>query len=209
MVDIVVYGFSPSTYVRTVRLALEEKGAAYDLEPVTPGSPEIESKHPFGKIPAFRHGDVELFETLAITTYIDRILDGPDLHPDDPIELARMHQWISAYNDSFYRPGVTIVIQRVAAPNRGQVPDEEKIAGQMPATRKACRVFDSALAGRDWLSGGRLTLADMFLAPMIFYLQMIPEGDELFSGLDNLGRWYAAIAGRASFTATGPDLTPD
>ena len=208
MADIVVYGFSPSTYVRTVRLALEEKSVAHVLEPVAPRSPEIEDKHPFGKIPAFRHGDVELFETLAITTYIDRIFDGPNLRPDDAIELARMHQWISAYSDSFYRPAVTIVIQRVSAPTRGQVPDEEKIAEQMPATRKACRVFDGALAGRDWLAGGRLTLADMFLAPIIFYLHMIPEGDELLADLGNLNRWYAAIAGRASFTATEPDLTP-
>ncbi len=38
MSDIVVYGFAPSTFVRTARLALEEKGVDYELEAVDFGA---------------------------------------------------------------------------------------------------------------------------------------------------------------------------
>ena len=58
--------------------------------------------HPFGKIPAMRHGDVTLFETSAIARYIDETFPGPRLQPADPRERAVMNQWISACNHYFY-----------------------------------------------------------------------------------------------------------
>ena len=81
MSDIVVYGFAPSTFVRTARLALEEKGVDYELEAVDFGSEELLRLHPFGRIPAFAHGAVRLYETSAIVRYVDESFDGPALQP--------------------------------------------------------------------------------------------------------------------------------
>ena len=64
MSDVIVYGFAPSTYVRTARLALEEKGVAHELSPVEFGSDAHLMLHPFARIPAFAHGDVRLYETM-------------------------------------------------------------------------------------------------------------------------------------------------
>ena len=41
MSGIIVYGFPLSTYVRTVRMALAEKGVPYALEPFEPHSEEL------------------------------------------------------------------------------------------------------------------------------------------------------------------------
>lgn len=54
-----------------------ERGVPYDLVPVRPRTPEVDAIHPFGRIPAMRHGDVELRESKAIATYIDRQLADP------------------------------------------------------------------------------------------------------------------------------------
>ncbi len=56
----IVFGAPYSVYVRAVRLALEERGVAYELVPVdifAPGGPPADhmNRHPFGKIPAFEH----------------------------------------------------------------------------------------------------------------------------------------------------------
>src|SRR5262244_2064840 len=72
----IVFGAPYSVYVRTVRLALEEKGIAYELVPVdifVPDGPPPEHmmRHPFGKIPAFEHAGFRLYEAGAITRYID------------------------------------------------------------------------------------------------------------------------------------------
>jgi glutathione S-transferase len=72
----IIFGAPYSVYVRAVRLALEEKGAHYELIPVdifAPGGPPPErmTRHPFGKIPAFEHAGFRLYEAGAITRYVD------------------------------------------------------------------------------------------------------------------------------------------
>lgn len=61
----IIYGPAYSTYARTVRLALEEKGVGYDLVEVdllggAAKAPEHLARHPFGKVPAFEHDGCEL-----------------------------------------------------------------------------------------------------------------------------------------------------
>jgi hypothetical protein len=70
-----LYGFNASTYVRTVRMLLHEKGIEYDQVPVNilqgEGRSEAHlARHPFGKIPAFESDGVSLFETSAISEKI-------------------------------------------------------------------------------------------------------------------------------------------
>ena len=54
----IVHGPGYSTYVRSTRMTLEEKGVAYDLQEFDfmQGMPEEHlARHPFGKVPAFEH----------------------------------------------------------------------------------------------------------------------------------------------------------
>ena len=66
MTELVILGDPRSIYVRTARMALVEKGVDYRLQPAAPHSDEILAIHPFGRIPAMRHGDVELFEAARV-----------------------------------------------------------------------------------------------------------------------------------------------
>ena len=81
MSNITIYGVAPSTYARTARMAFHEKGVAHEFEEVDFTSGEHKKLHPFGKVPAMRHGDLVLYETLAIGTYADTAFDGPPLQP--------------------------------------------------------------------------------------------------------------------------------
>ena len=79
-----IIGSARSTYTRVVRMVCEEKGIDYTLKETTLGSPELRAIHPFGKMPVLRHGHVELFESKAIATYLDRSFAGPVVFPSDP-----------------------------------------------------------------------------------------------------------------------------
>ena len=99
-IEPVVYGAPYSVYVRAVRLALEEKGVPYRLVPIdvfTPDGPPKEYliRQPFGRIPAFEHGDFQLYEAGAITRYVDEVFPGPVLQPTAPQLRARTHQVMS------------------------------------------------------------------------------------------------------------------
>lgn len=204
MTDVVVYGIPLSTFVRSVRMALEEKGVRYDVEPLEPHAEKLNALHPYGKVPAFRHKDVSLFETLAICSYVDEAFPGPALAPKDAAGRARMLQWIGAYNDNFYPATVRLVIQRLVVPMKGGTPDEGAIRDSLPSMEKSLAVFDRAVAGGPWLAGNAFSLADMFPAPMVFYLKMTPEGEQALSRFKNFTRWYEKVAARPSFKATEP-----
>ena len=63
----IIHASPLSTCGRTCRMALAEKGVAYEFDPVMPQLPEQQAGHPWGVVPALSHGDVRLYETLAIT----------------------------------------------------------------------------------------------------------------------------------------------
>lgn len=200
-----VYGFPQSTYVRTVRLALAEKGIDYDLVPTGFSSERLMELHPFRRIPAFQHDTLTLFETTAICRYIDDAFDGPALSPADPAGRARMEQWISVINAYLDPPAIrVIVIERITRPMQGQTTDEAKCLAARPLADHALSVLDGALDGQDFLAGDTTSLADFFLLPILFYLRQMPEGTALLPGYKNLEAWYGRLETRQSFGATQP-----
>ena len=72
-----IIGSKRSTYTRAVCMVCEEKGIDYTLTEVLLDAPELRAIHPFGKMPVLRHGDLELFESAAISGYLDRSFGGP------------------------------------------------------------------------------------------------------------------------------------
>ena len=72
----ILHGLTRSVYTRIARLALEEKGVGYALEEVDIfGAADVPEehrrRHPFGRIPTFMHEGFSLYETVAITRYVD------------------------------------------------------------------------------------------------------------------------------------------
>lgn len=205
MTDVTLYGFPQSTYVRTARMALEEKGVSYDLLPIDMGSEDHLKLHPHGKMPAFRHGDFNLYETSAIARYVDETFDGPQLQPIDVRQRGVMNQWISAIIDYYYADMIRgLVLERLVAPTRGREPDEQRIAEAMPRIEHQIAVVEQSLAGRDFLAGEAVSIADLFLAPVFFYVGISPEGEGLFDGKANIAGWKQRISSRSSFQTTMP-----
>lgn len=198
----ILYGLPPSTYVRTARLALELKGVAYDLEPVEFRSESHRRLHPFSRIPALRHADLELYETLAITTYVDEAFDGLALQPADPGTRAQMMQWISVINGYAYDAMVTrCVAERFVKPMRGLPTDDAVIADALPDITYQLDLFDRCLSQTPWLAGDQMSLADLFLGPIMVYFAATPEGQSTLPDRPDVTRWLAALNGNPIFAA--------
>ncbi len=205
MSDVKLYGFPQSTYVRTARLALAEKGVAYELAPVQLGSEALRAVHPFGKIPAFADGDFTVYETSAICRYVDEAFEGPALQPADAQGRAVMEQWISALNGYYDTDMIRhVVLERVLAPLRGRAADEARIADALPRLAVEMTVLDARLGESACLAGDAVSIADFFLVPMLAYFRDTPEGQEALAGRSHIARWWEAMAARPSFAATTP-----
>ena len=96
MTDIVLWGFDASTYVRTIKMVLAEKGATYfkqvqlNVLKGEPRTPEHLERHPFGKVPVLDHDGMRILETSAIARYLNDVLPGKSLVPLTPKDRARM-----------------------------------------------------------------------------------------------------------------------
>ena len=206
----ILYGPGFSTYVRTARLALEEKGIDYTLEEfnfIEAMPAEQVARHPFSKVPAFEHDGFGLYETFAICRYVDEAFEGPRLQPDDLHRRARMTQIFGILDNYTYGPVVsTIVIQRMVVPMLGEVPDEEAIAAAVPGARKAMEVLEKLLGDQRFLTGDAPSLADLHLVPVLTYFSGTPEGGSVLAETPGLRRWLDGMRARDSVTRTEPSF---
>jgi glutathione S-transferase len=208
----IVYGPAYSTYTRTVRLVLEEKGVGYDLVEVDILSgknqqPEHLARQPFGPVPAFEHDGFVLYETAAIMRYVDDVVEGPMLEPGDAKDRARMNQ-IIAIVDSYGYPAIIgkLFWQRAVVPMMGGQPDDEIVSASLPRIRLVLSEIERLMGDGPWLAGSTLSLADLLLAPVVAYLHMTPEAGPLMADRPNLARWWQAMSARPSMERTAPQL---
>jgi glutathione S-transferase len=206
MSDVTVYGIPGSPYVRSVLLGLEEKNVPYTLVRMGPGEtkqpPHLE-RHPFGRIPAFTHGDFQLYETQAILRYIDAVFPGIALRPTEPRAVARMDQMMGIVDWYFFRDiGTTIVFNRVVAPAFGMPTDEAACTAAIPKAKICAQEVDRLIGDRPYVAGDAISLADLMLAPHLEYFSISPEGIAVLQPYPRLTAWLKRIQERPSMQNT-------
>lgn len=204
MTTLEIIGVPFSNYVRSVRMLCEEKGIAYILNAAMPHSPDVKAIHPAGQVPCLRHGDLTLFESKAIASYIDRVFPGVKLMPEDPVGAAQVEQWVSYGNVRVDRWIMREFVVPSVFFDKSKGPDTAKIAAALPEIEKVCEALDRAVAATGYLVGNRLTYADLNVAPMLATLGNFPQGKEILAKLPNLASYVAKLTERASYKNTAP-----
>ncbi len=209
MSKITLWGFSGSTYVRSVRMLLAEKGVTdYEQVPVNvlegePKSPEHRERHPFGKVPVVDIDGFRLIETPAILRYLDAVLPGPKLVPSDPKDAARMDMSISILDSYGYGALIGGVVAYHLFPDfvggKNEAMHHKGLADGKLVVNELMRIKNHD----PYLAGSAVSCADFYLAPILAYVTMTPHKDE-FLGLPDVQAWWDRISASASFRATQP-----
>lgn len=203
-----ITGFPQSTFVWTARSAIHLKGVDYDFAAIAPPqhkAPEYLARNPWGKVPLLEHGDVVLYETTAICNYIDTAFEGTPLQPSDPATLAHMHQVVSIANCYLYpTAAVRFALQYIFPSGPDGAPNQEVIDAAIPEIRKTLAVLDTTLGDNKWLTGEQVTLADLFVGPLLFVTGMFPGGKELLAGAPRLGRLQGQLMDLPAFRDAAP-----
>lgn len=207
MADIKIIGYPFSNYVWTARIVAHEKGVDVELDPFSKfdaRGEEHRALHPWVKMPVLQHDGLTLPETAAITRYIDVAFEGPRLQPEDPHERAIQDQWISAVN-AYLDPDI---IRKWLLPQVFGDPDDEatrkKIATAKKATPRHLAALNEAYDGHDFITGDDFSIADAFIAPILYYLSTDPEGAEMIAAHPNVARALEVMKARESFQDTTP-----
>lgn len=210
MAAMTLYGFNASTYVRTVKMLLAEKGVT-DFEQVPlnvlagePKQPEHLERHPFGKVPVLEHDGMRILETSAIARYLNDVLPGRSLVPATPRDRARMDMMIGLV-DSY---GYGALLGGVAAyhlfPDFVGGKNDASRAGGIENGRKLLE-FAMKTKGSSPFLAGELSLADLYLAPILAYVAMTPDQDAVLD-VPGVADWWARVQAMPSYAATKPDL---
>lgn len=126
-----IIGSFVSPYVRKVLAAMNLKGLAYQVDPITPffGNDEFERLSPLRRIPVLIDGDFHTSDSSVICAYLDEAYPDHPLLPSSPKDRARA-RWLEEFADS--RLGDVFIwsffYQKVVRPIVwNEPPDEERI----------------------------------------------------------------------------------
>ncbi len=207
-----LYGPTYSTFVRTIRMTLAEKGVDYDLVNVDMAGGEHRStahlrRHPFAKIPVLEHNEFSIYESNAIAHYIDDAFPGKRIAPAGMHRRARDQQIVDVVNAYGYNRIVVRLVLPYFFADKEKGPDMAAITAAVPDIEHVLGAIQDLMIDPDpYLVGREIGFSDLFLAPVIHYLMMFPEGGRILPKLPKLSSWWLAVQQRDSVTATVPQF---
>lgn len=202
----ILYGAPmPAPNPRRVRIFLAEKGIELPETPVNlmtreHKSPEFRAKNSMGQIPTLELDDGTcISETVAICRYFEELHPNPPLFGTTAVERALVDQWIRRVEFAVMMP--VGQFWRHAHPRTAALLTQYKDFGESnKATYQGAQKYmDRELAGRDFVVGDTLTMADICLLSTVDFADWIglPVEDEF----ENLVAWRARMKARPSANA--------
>lgn len=192
-----IYGVPRSSSGRCY-LMLEEIGLPYESVPLDMRAKEHKSQkflavNPNGKVPALIDGDFVIWESIAINQYLaDKY--KPELLGRTPEERALISQWSTWSMVELQPPLVDIIIQMIFTPEeKRSLTVIEKARERVPPM---LGVLDQALAGKTYILGDHLSVADFNLISVISIAQAYEFDLKPYA---HLGTWMKRMQERPSY----------
>jgi len=100
MTNLQLYFAKGSTFSQRTRVVLLEKGINFTgIEIDLQNKPETFTQvSAYGKVPAIKHGNIEIYESAIINEYLEEVFPEPALLPRDPDGKAIARIWIDYAN---------------------------------------------------------------------------------------------------------------
>jgi glutathione S-transferase len=201
-----LYGTLASNNVRRALAVAKHIGLPVehiDLMPLTPGAntPEFRRLSPAGRVPVLVDGDFALTESTAIMLYFANQKPN-NLWPKENRAQADVLRWLSWSLQHWYAGWRPLQWERFIKPTffKGTT-DAAVVAEAEKVFHQEAKILDEHLAGRTWLVGNEITLADFSVAAGLGFagpaqLPLAPYG--------NIRAWYARIEQLPAWQATTP-----
>ena len=201
-------GYRHSVYTWIVRMMLAEVDLTAGYAEVDPFARPLPAWFtnisPFGRVPVLRHGDFVLYETAAITGYLET-LAPLRAEITTPRAQARLRQVIGIVDAQAY----PVLVRQVFShgwfrPRFGEVTDARVLQEGLDRAPRILSALDDIAQEGQQLSQAGATRADLHLAPMLDYFARVPEGARMLGGYPALDSWLTWMRAQESFRVTDP-----
>jgi len=168
---VTVYDHPLSPYGQKVKIALLEKGVAFEApmpdalgSGVTAG--EFAAASPRGEVPALIDGDVRVFDSTVILEYIEERWPDPPLLPAEPAERARVRMLEDTMDTHFEAINWGMSEIRYFGRAPGALGEQMMAtAGEQVAAWFAW--LEGQLSDREWFNGDRFGWGDLSVIPYV------------------------------------------
>ncbi|XP_045830112.1 glutathione S-transferase APIC-like [Trifolium pratense] len=205
MATIKVHGSPYSTATMRVTATLCEKQLEFELLyiNVRNGDHKKEpflSHNPFGQVPAFEDGDLKLFESRAITQYINHEYadKGTKLTISESKKMAIMWMWSEVESLHFDQAASKLVWELGIKPLFGAPLDPKIVEENEAKLDSILSVYEKRLSESKYLGGECFTLVDLHHLPSLHYL-MKSQIKKLFESRPYVSAWVADITARPAW----------
>jgi glutathione S-transferase len=172
-------------------LALKLAGADFEEVGFHLGEPGVREKirqhSPTGKVPALRHGDLTIWDSLAICEYLAERFPEARMWPEDRVDRARARSISAEMHSGFpaLRANMPFNVRR-SSPGKGRTPDVQEEIERITETWRDCLAHRT---GEDPFLFGRWCLADVMYAPVVSRLRTYAVGADEISGAYRAAVW--------------------
>ncbi len=148
-------------------LALAHVGVAFEELTIPLDTPETEARirgvSPSGRVPCLRHGEIVVWDSLAICEYLAETFPAARLWPADVAARAHARAISAEMHSGFTAMRRDLPMDlRACKPGEGHTPEALADAARVRAIWRAC--LDAS--GGPFLFGGAFTIADAMYAPV-------------------------------------------
>ncbi len=198
-----LYQFPLCPFSRKVRLALSEKGVAYETKLLYPWNAEdgFYSLNPAGRTPVLYDPErkAALVDSQAICEYFEETVDKSPLILGNARARAEIRRIVALVDEVFFAD-VTAPLLDEKMKKRVILrtsPDAGVLRGAMKLAHDHLDYLDWLIDNRRWLAGSQLSLADFAAAAQISVADYL-EGID-WAGHDATRAWYRVMKSRPSF----------
>ena len=198
-----LYFHPASTYARRVRIALLEKGIAFepvvlDMAARAHRAPDYLALNPYGRVPTIDDDGFVLYESAAILQYLEATRPAPALTPPDARGRARVDMHLRLCDLQMARPaGIIIFPKRFLPPERW---DHAAMAQAKADIEKHLAIVERTLGEQSVLVDDEYTLADIAYTP---FLQFLPLME--IEPPPRVAAWRARLLDRPTAIETAPE----
>lgn len=195
-----IWGRKTSSNVQKVMWAVGELGLPHERIDIggpfgNNREPQYLAMNPNGLVPTLEEDDgFLLWESNSIVRYLAVKHGGNRLAPSDLKQRALASQWMD-WQLSVAGPAIFHAFWGLI-----RTPPEQRdmklIAESQQKTTEAMKILDAQLGKTAYVAGAEFSMGDIPVGIMAYrFRQLVPQRPKL----DNLERWYAAIAERPAF----------
>ncbi|GFS35284.1 glutathione S-transferase TAU 19 [Actinidia rufa] len=198
--DVVVLDFWVSPFCLRVKMALAEKGVAYETqeEDLFGGKSEllVKSNPIYQKVPVLLHGGKAVCESTNILSYIDETWPSPPLLPPCTYGRAQARFWADFIDKKVFEEGNAL----------WRTKGEEQEAAKKIFI-ETLKQLERALGDNDYFGGATFGFVDIMLVPLTFWFYAYEKFGTFNLGdhLPKLSSWIKKCMERESVSTLLPD----